>query len=199
MTKTGQRRGRGPAPGVAAEELALVAVQLGRLAQGDSAARGLTPAQWGALRYFARANRFSRTVSALAAFQATTRGTVSQTVKGLVTRGYLRRTPSDRDGRSVRFDLTSAARQILARDPFQDVVRAAVALPAGQRNRLLSGLQALLQGAARVPTPQVPGRCGLCGHLGKGEGGRSFECGLLKEPLAAAELGEHCVRFSARA
>jgi hypothetical protein len=32
----------------------------------------LSPAQWMALRYFARANPFSRTPSAFAAFQATT-------------------------------------------------------------------------------------------------------------------------------
>ena len=48
-------------------------VQLGRIAHGDGYTGGLTPAQWSALRYLSRANRFSRTVSAFAEFHATTR------------------------------------------------------------------------------------------------------------------------------
>ena len=39
--------------------------------------------QWMALRYFGRANRFSRTVSAFAHYQGTTRGTASHTLKVL--------------------------------------------------------------------------------------------------------------------
>ena len=45
-------------------------VHLGRIAQGDGFVAGLTPAQWTALRYFASANRFSRTPSAFAEFHA---------------------------------------------------------------------------------------------------------------------------------
>ena len=48
----------------------------------------LSPAQWMALRYFARANPFSRTPSAFAAFQATTRGTASQAIKALEASGW---------------------------------------------------------------------------------------------------------------
>jgi DNA-binding MarR family transcriptional regulator len=78
---------------------------------------GLTPAQWAVLRYFARANRFSRTPSAFAAFHGTIRGTASQTIKSLETRGYLRRTRSEADGRSARLDLIGKARAILAHAP----------------------------------------------------------------------------------
>src|SRR5262249_11418773 len=56
-------------------------VHLGHIAQGDGFVAGRTPAQWTALRYFARANRFSRTPSAFAEFHGTTRGTASQTTK----------------------------------------------------------------------------------------------------------------------
>jgi DNA-binding MarR family transcriptional regulator len=49
----------------------------------------LSPAQWMALRYFARANSFSRNPSAFAEFQATTRGTASQAIKALEASGYL--------------------------------------------------------------------------------------------------------------
>ena len=40
------------------------------IAHGDGFVAGLTPAQWAALRYFASANRFSRTPSAFAEFHA---------------------------------------------------------------------------------------------------------------------------------
>ena len=55
--------------------LAELIVFLGRLAYGGDRLTGLTPVQRAVLRYFARANRFSRTVSSFAEFHATTRGT----------------------------------------------------------------------------------------------------------------------------
>lgn len=178
-------------------QLAELALQLGRLAYGE-ATGGLTPAQWTALRFFARANRFSRTVSAFADFHATTRGTASQTVKSLVGRGLLRRTPSERDGRSIRFDLTPAARRQLEQDPFEAVVRAAGDLSPGQQTRATSTLRRLLGRLATDRQRPMPGRCGLCGHLGQGEAAGSYRCRLLDEPLAATELDEICIRFMAR-
>lgn len=197
----GKSRRRSAAPVSAengAEELAWLALKVGRLASGDPGGRGLRAAQWAALRYLARANRFSRTVSALAEFQGTTRGTVSQTIKGLVARGFLRRSPSDRDGRSVRFDLTPAARQVLDRDPFLGLVRTAAALPAAERNRALESLQLLLRGATPPEPVRRLGRCAFCGHLRGGQADGVYQCGLLEEPLVAAELAEHCMRFSPR-
>jgi DNA-binding MarR family transcriptional regulator len=182
------------APGeTPARQLAELVFQLGRLAYGDAGGGGLTPAQWAALRFFARANRFSRTVSAFAEFHATTRGTASQTVKALVTRGCLRRSPSDRDRRSVRFDLTPAGRRWLRRDPLEALVRAAGGLDAVERDQASAGLRRLLGGLAAERQRRAPGRCALCGHLGRG--GEGFVCGLLREPLVAAELDELCIRF----
>jgi DNA-binding MarR family transcriptional regulator len=71
----------------------------------------LSPAQWVALRYFARANTFSRTPSAFAEFQATTRGTASQTIKTLEAGGYMVRQRSKEDGRSVSLRLTSKGKK----------------------------------------------------------------------------------------
>ena len=178
-------------------QLAELVFQLGRLAYGDSAGQGgsggLTPAQWTALRYFARANRFSRTVSAFAEYHATTRGTASQTVKALVARGCLRRSPSERDRRSVRFDLTAAGRRWLRRDPLEGLVRAAGTLSDAEQASTSGGLRRLLGGLAAERQRLAPGRCALCGHLGQRDKG--YVCGLLKEPLARGELEELCIRF----
>ena len=115
-----------------------------------------------ALRFFARANRFSRTVSAFAEFHATTRGIASQTVKGLVDQGFLTRTTSDTDGRSARVDLTDKAKAILARDPFEVVVEAAEALPAQLRGQLVKVLERMLGHVARQRGRPSFGACSCC-------------------------------------
>ncbi len=172
--------------------VAELALQLGRAAYGEGSAESLTPAQWMALRYFARANRFSRTVSAFAEFHSTTRGTASQTVKSLVERGYLTRTRSERDGRSATFNLTEKTRRKLTGDPFEAVVRAALSLSPTQRGRTASGLRRILQKLALERERPALGMCTLCGHLATSEG-RGFRCRLMREPLAAAELEQLCI------
>src|SRR5208337_2918349 len=64
-------------------ETAEVLLLIGRLVQAEGYHGELSPAQWMALRFFARANQFSRNPSAFAEFQATTPGTASQAIKVL--------------------------------------------------------------------------------------------------------------------
>ncbi|MCG8369436.1 MAG: MarR family transcriptional regulator, partial [Proteobacteria bacterium] len=125
--------------------VAELVAQLSRIAYGDGFTEGLTPAQWTALRYFARANRFSRTVSAFAEYHATTRGTASQTVKGLVKNGYLTRTRSERDRRSVSFEPTEASHALLAADPFERLVAAAAELSNTSRRAACRALDRMLR------------------------------------------------------
>jgi DNA-binding MarR family transcriptional regulator len=174
--------------------VAELALQVGRAAYGEGSSADLTPAQWTALRYFARANRFSRTISAFAEFHATTRGTASQTVKSLVARGYLSRTRSERDGRSTDFALTERSRRALAADPFEAVVRAVRLLTPVQRERTASALRKVLDNLAAERERPAAGVCALCGHL-KPAGRGAFRCGLLREPLAGSELEQLCARF----
>src|SRR5579885_461789 len=92
--------------------------RLDRLARSDEQVGNLNPAQWEALRYLARANRFSRTPAALADYLASTRGTVSRTLASLEAKGYVSRDASLRDGRSVVLALTARGEQLLRRDPL---------------------------------------------------------------------------------
>src|SRR5215831_9859814 len=115
---------------MSARETAELLLLVGRRVQAEGYDGELSPAQWMALRYFARANPFSRTPSAFAAFQATTRGTASQAIKALEASGYLVRQRSKADGRSVSLRLTSRGKKALARDPFEVLVRAVDALDA---------------------------------------------------------------------
>src|SRR5256714_13007018 len=74
---------------MSARETAELLLLVGRLVQAGGYDGELSPAQWMALRFFARANSFSRTPSAFAEFQATTRGTASQAIKALEAGGDL--------------------------------------------------------------------------------------------------------------
>jgi DNA-binding MarR family transcriptional regulator len=179
--------------------IAELVFHLGRIASGEGTVEGLTAAQWAALRYFAQANRFSRTPSAFAAFHGTTRGTASQTIKSLETQGYLTRTRSVADGRSTRLDLTDKARAILSNDPFDALVLAADALPPGVRRHFANALQRMLGQVAREIGKPPFGACASCEHLeGDGccqEGQAPYACGFVSEPLLLTELDEICINF----
>lgn len=180
--------------------IAELLVHLGRIASGDDLVAGLTPGQWAVLRYFARANRFSRTPSAFAAFHGTTRGTASQAIKNLVRQGYLRQTRSDTDGRSVRLDLADKARAILAKDPLDALARAADDLPPGVRGQFSNGLQRIMGRMASETGKPSFGTCRNCAHFEGDrccqEGLAPYACGFLNEPLIEEELDELCINFA---
>ena len=180
----------------AARQLAELLLQLGRAAYADNAGRGLTAAQWAALRYFGRANRFSRTVSAFASYHATTRGTASQTIRSLVNRGLLSRSRSERDGRSVIFGLTPSAHRELASDPLEHLVRAAGRLGPEAVAEVAGRLREVGDHLGSEREESAAGRCEHCGHLRR-DGG-DFRCGLMEEPLASNEIQEICIRYQPR-
>ena len=175
--------------------------QLARIVYGDGFAEGLTSAQWTALRYFSRANRFSRTVSAFAEFHATTRGTASQTVKSLVDNGYLSRQRMDRDGRSVRFDLTKKSVTLLEKDPFQNLVTAIAELSKTSRQITNRSLARTLRILASQYGKKEFGTCPhcryLCAEVCGVDGITGYRCEFVDEVLQEAEIDELCVNFKA--
>lgn len=180
--------------------IAELLLHLGRIASGDGLVAGLTTGQWAVVRYFTRANRFSRTPSAFAAFHGTTRGTASQTIKGLVSQGFLKQTRSETDGRSVRLDPTDKAKAIIANDPIEALVRATDALPPGVRGTLSLTLRRLLSLVATETEKPLFGTCENCAHFQDGgclqEGVSVHACGFLNEPLMDEELEQLCINFA---
>ena len=172
-------------------------IHLARLAQAAGDHR-LTPAQWTALRFFARANRLSRTPSAFSAFHATTRGTASQTVKSLVALGLLEKHRNTEDGRSWRFELTEAGRAALAHDPLRTLAAGLDGLPEAERMRLLGVLKGLTEGLAAGQAAPVFGTCADCAHCDLAGAGAEAFCRCAEATLMAGEMDALCIEFQPR-
>lgn len=177
------------------DEIAELIVYLGRAARGGDTGSDLTAAQWTALRFFARANHFSRTPSAFASFHATTRGTASQTIKSLMLKGYLARHEAADDRRSVRFDLTGSGQEVMRDDPLRALSEAVDRLEGGLRAALRQALPALAGELADIRDTVAFGTCGDCRHFSSG--GTTSYCACVAAELAPADLGRLCINFAA--
>jgi DNA-binding MarR family transcriptional regulator len=183
-------------------ETAELLLQVGRLVQAEGYHGELSPAQWMALRFFARANQFSRNPSAFAEFQATTRGTASQAIKALEAVGYLVRQRSEADGRSVTLRLTDKGKEAIARDPFEVLVRAVDSLDPEERTAVHDALHHVLTTVAASGAHRHFGVCQNCGYLGGETCGCStratrsaLECRLFGVPIEPVDAGLLCVHF----
>jgi DNA-binding MarR family transcriptional regulator len=147
-------------------ETAELLLLVGRMVQTEGYDGELSPSQWMALRYFARANPFSRTPSAFAEFQATTRGTASQAIKALEAGGYLVRQRSKADGRSFSLRLTNKGSKALVRDPFEVLVRAVDSLDSKERTAMHHALDQVLTTVAASGAHRRFGVCQDCTYFG---------------------------------
>ena len=187
---------------MSARETAELLLLVGRLVQADAYEGELSPAQWMALRFFARANSFSRTPSAFADFQATTRGTASQAIKTLEAGGYLVRQRSQADGRSVTLRLTDKGHEVIARDPFEALVRAVGSLDRQEQTAMRHALHQVLTTVAASRAHQRFGICQDCAHFGREICGNlpstnplAAKCLLLDVPIQSEDAGLLCVHF----
>src|SRR3954467_15896795 len=102
--------------------------QVARILWFEGAKHGLRDREWMALRFLSRANRFSRTPSALASYVGTTRGTASFIIGELERLGYLERQRSAQDKRSVMLSVAQQGIKSLVRDPVNVLVEAVAVL-----------------------------------------------------------------------
>lgn len=176
------------------DQIAELLVHVGRAAQSENAGSGLTAAQWTCLRFLARANGSTRTPSAFASFQATTRGTASQIVKSLERKGLVVGTRSDRDRRSTLFDLTEQGQRLLAQDPLRDLIDVIAALPASDRGTFLATLSRLTSALAMHRAAPAFGTCGDCSHFARS--GDTAYCACMAEELAAVDIPKLCASYA---
>ena len=183
---------------MSARETAELLLLAGRLVQAEGYDGELSPAQWMALRFFARANQFSRNPSAFADFQATTRGTASQAIKALEAGGYLVRQRSAADGRSVSLRLTDKGNEAVARDPFEVLVRAVDSLDAKEQTAMIHALHQVLTTVAASGAHRRFGVCQDCTYLGgdlTSASPSALKCLLFGVPIQPEDAGLLCVHF----
>ena len=172
--------------------------RVGRITRGLQFVNGLSPAQWEALRFIARANRYSNTPTALAKFLGSTKGTISQTLISLEKKGYLQRLRDTRDRRGVRLELTPAGWRLLDQDPLLEIDKTVACLPAYEKEILIDGLNRMLRDVQRKIGGNEFGVCDDCSLFSaeNAPGGNSV-CGLTSEPMTHEESERICVNFQA--
>lgn len=180
-------------PSLAAWRAAHLIERIGRVMRAASFEAGLNPAQWEALRYLQRANRFSRTPAALADYFQTSRGTVSQTLIALEEKGLVEKTKSARDARIIDLALTPAGRLMLTNDAERAF--AADIDAGGYAASLTEALEAVLKHTLADRGGQMFGVCKTCRHFRRD--GTALRCSLLDETLTAQDAESICVEHAA--
>ena len=167
--------------------------RLGRLLATEAHAEGLLPVHWEALRYIDRANRFSRTTGALVAYLGITKGTVSQTVKALESKGLVTKRADSADRRRVQLALTAKGRRVLRADPLKLTEGAIASLNDSASKGLAKGLEVLLSNRLLAQRRRPFGLCRDCRYFARRhKEGRPSYCGLLKEPLSEDDAVAIC-------
>jgi DNA-binding MarR family transcriptional regulator len=178
-------------------------VQAARICYFEGNQHGLRDREWMALRFLGRANRFSRTPSALAGFIGATRATASQIVKTLEGKSLLARKPSQKDKRSVVLQVTAQGEKCLNQhDPVNHVLNAVTALGPDECVRLRDSLREILNHLDAAHQRLDASVCRDCMFLaerrqdtGKRRATAEFLCRLYRAPVALEETELLCTNF----
>jgi MarR family transcriptional regulator, negative regulator of the multidrug operon emrRAB len=161
---------------------------------------GLSDREWMALRFLARANRFSRTPTALAIFLGTTRSTTSEIAAELRKKGLVIPEPSAEDRRSVTLCVTPQGKKFLDRDPINALRDQIEALTIDDRSQLRRSLRrVLVQGAAseRQHNTDICSGCMFLVENGDGSD-RQFKCRRFRKAIASKDTALLCTYFEER-
>ncbi len=175
--------------------------RLARLVRAAEHDDDLNPAQWEALRYLNRANRYSNSPGALTLYLGATKGTISQTLMALERKGYISKQARDGEKRSIALALTPKGASTLLRDPWKRLADAAGGLGNKTRRRLAKGLDELLEAELTRGAHKSFGHCASCRFFReKGrdkDGGGPHQCMLFEAPLSVSDAQKICVEHEA--
>lgn len=175
--------------------------RLARLMRAREHEGELNPAQWEALRYLRRANRFSDSPSALTRYLGATKGTISQTLKALERKGYVSKSPREGVAKSVRLSLTPKGHEALKHDPWTGVAAKAEELGGKTKRRMERGLNTLLEQALHQSGFESFGVCFSCrffrerGRDGDAQG--PHLCMLFEQLLSQDDAARICIAHEA--
>ena len=181
----------------AGEPIAWPMERLARLMRAREHDGGLNPAQWEALRFIRRANRFSNSPGALTLYLGATKGTISQTLMALERKGFISKSARAEERRSVALSLTPKGEDVLAGDPWQGLAAEGEKLGNKTRRRLAKGLRELLEAELRRGQHRSFGQCPSCRYFREKARDRDpsgpHHCMLFDVPLSVEETTRICV------
>ncbi|GEM77269.1 MarR family winged helix-turn-helix transcriptional regulator [Vibrio sagamiensis] len=165
--------------------------------RADLAPYGLQPIHFEALHYLSICNRFSDTPKAVTEYLGLTKGTVSQSLKVLETKGYLTK-ETDIEDKRVSHLVVSLQGKKLIKDIFPPPLMQRV-ITSSKLNvkeldvlALQNQLQSLLRSIQTESRRHTFGVCATCKHnqpLGEGR----YLCGLTHMTLSARETELICI------
>jgi DNA-binding MarR family transcriptional regulator len=174
--------------------------RLTRLMRAGEHEGGLNPAQWEALRYLSRANRFSNSPIALTRFLGSTKGTISQTIKALERKGFIAKGPRENEGRSISLSLTPKGSEALKHDPLAEFSKSLDDLSGKNRRRLAKGLADLLETDLKRREQPSFGTCPTCRHFREkgreADGASPHSCMFFEVGLSSADVQLICIAHS---
>lgn len=168
--------------------------RIARVLESERRAEGLNATQQAALHFLSRANKFSRGPTAVAAWLRQTKGTVSQTLSSLESKGLIQRESVTGDKRAVRFSLTKQGVHVAQRDP----IHVLAALPVSTDHKQLALVEKELTNYLRSLLDARDGKtfaeCRSCRHFCTiSQTGRTYRCGLLDVPLTVEDSKQICI------
>ena len=157
---------------------------------------GLNPAQWEALRYISRANRFSNSPIALTKFLGATKGTISQTLIALERKALITKSKREGERRSIALNLTYDGEDLLAMDPWQQLVSVADSLKPKQMDSMGKAASKLLKSELDKKNLPSFGVCQTCRFFREKGAPKNVEgphfCLLFEQGLKKKEIGKIC-------
>lgn len=171
--------------------------ELVRVLQWDKAKRhNLSPVQLSILSFLAYHAKQSHTISSLALEFTLTKATISDSVRTLVEKGLVERTPDTNDSRSHQLKLSQAARPIVADldDQLNPLTATIDALPPGHIESLWEVVADMLRTAVATRLISPPRMCYFCQYYQPE--GDAFYCRLLEQRLSKGQVRLDCPEYS---
>ena len=152
---------------------------------------GLQPVQIEALVYLTRCNRYSDTPQAVTEYLGLTKGTVSQSLKVLEQKGFLRKQQDKEDKRITHLAVTAKGRKLVEQAfPAKSLEAALGKTSSVQGRKLEEILRSLLREMQHLHDRKTFAACHTCRFNEHHEKG--YVCGLTKEALSRRDIQLIC-------
>ncbi len=178
------------------EDTVILLERLSRLMRAKEHASDINPAQWEALRYLSRCNRFSDSPAALTRYLSATKGTISQTLIALERKGLLTKTPRPGEARSVVLALSPAGVEKLRHDPWRQIAKIIENSGVKTRKRLAAGSSKLVDQIIKSHDLPRFGSCASCRYFREAGAPRDVKgkhwCLLFEQPVTKSEAVKMC-------